>query len=132
MLWYAVAGVDKYNATRASTYITGTNSEVQNLVMDSLRFHRDNVIYRSSFFVEDASFIRLKTLTFRYRQAKKIASKIAVEYALSFENLITLTRYSGYDPEATIYTNNNFTDNAMDKGSYPSPRAVYLSVNLSF
>lgn len=132
MLWYAVIGVDKFNATKACTYITGTNSHVRQLALDTMNFHLDNEFYESSYFVEDASFIRLKTLTFRYNQPKRIANRIDIEYSVSFENLITLTRYTGYDPEATIYTNNNFTDNAIDKGSYPNPKGVYFSINLIF
>jgi TonB-dependent starch-binding outer membrane protein SusC len=132
MLWYAVIGVDKYNATKAATYLTGTNRAVRDIVLDTMNYITDWVFYESSFFVEDASFIRLKSLSFSYNQTLKKTSKIIVEYTLSFENLITLTRYSGYDPEATIYTNNNFTDNAMDRGSYPNPQGVYLSINISF
>lgn len=132
MLWYAVAGVDKYNATKAATYVTGTNRAVRDIVLDTLQCLLDNVFYESSYFVEDASFIRLKSLSFTYTQPKKIANRISAEYTLSFENLLTFTRYTGYDPEATIYTDNNFTDNAMDRGSYPSPRGVYFSINLSF
>ena len=132
MLWYGAIGVDKYNATKASTFITGLNSEVRNIVMDTLKFHTTNIFYESSYFVEDASFVRLKTLSFTYSQPKKIASKISMEYTLSFENLITITRYSGYDPEASIYTDNNFTDNAIDKGAYPNPRGVFLSINMTF
>jgi hypothetical protein len=132
MLWYAVIGVDKYNATKAATYVTGTNAAVRDIVLNTLNYMRSRYFYESSFFVEDASFIRLKTLSFTYSQPKKIASRIGIEYTLSFENLITLTRYTGYDPEATIYTNNNFTDNAMDRGSYPNPQGIYFSINLSF
>jgi hypothetical protein len=132
MLWYAVIGVDKYNATRACTYVTGTNSEVQYVVNDTMMYPRDKTVYESSFFVEDASFIRLKTLSFIYNQSRSLFGKIGIEYMVSFENLITLTRYTGYDPEATIYTNNSFTDNAIDKGSYPIPKGVYFSINLRF
>ena len=132
MMWYGAVGVDKYNATKASTFITGLNSEVRNIVLDTMLYHSSNTFYESSYFVEDASFIRLKTLSFSYRQPKKIASKVALEYTVSFENLITLTRYSGYDPEAAIYTNNNFTDNAIDRGAYPNPKGVYFSINMSF
>ena len=131
MLWYGSVGVDKYNATRAATYIAGTNTDVRNIVLDKMNYHTGNVFYESSYFVEDASFVRLKTLSFSYRQNRKIASKISLEYTLSFENLVTLTRYSGYDPESTIYTNNNFTDNAIDKGAYPSPIGVFFSINMT-
>jgi len=132
MLWYGAIGVDKYNATKASTYITGTNADVRDFVLKKLKCITNSIFYESSYFVEDASFLRLKTLSFTYNQTRKIASQISIAYTLSFENLVTLTRYSGYDPEATIYTNNNFTDNAMDRGSYPSPQGVYFSINLTF
>ena len=132
MLWYAVVGADKYNATKAATYITGVNEAVREIVLDTMNYITDKVFYESSFFIEDASFIRLKNLSFTYNQPKKIASKIGVEYTLSFENLLTFTRYTGYDPEATIYTSNNFSDNAIDRGSYPNARGIYLSINLSF
>ena len=132
MFWYGVIGCDKYNATKASTYITGINSEVRKIVMNKIKCITDQVFYESSYFIEDASFIRLKTLNFSYSPAKKIAKKVSVEYSLSLENLITLTHYSGYDPEASIYTDNNFTDNAIDKGAYPNPRGTYFSINLNF
>ena len=132
MLWYGSIGVDKYNATKAATYIAGTNYDVRSIVMDSLRYMTSYPFYESSCFVEDASFIRLKTLRFTYRQNRKIASIIGLEYTLSFENLVTISNYSGYDPEATIYTNNNFSDNAIDMGAYPNPRGVYFSINMTF
>jgi hypothetical protein len=132
MLWYGVIGVDKYNATRAATYITGNNTGLRNMVLDTIQGVRDQIFYESSYFVEDASFIRLKSLRFTYRPKKKIAKKVGTEFSLSFENLVTLTRYKGYDPEATIYTYNTFTDNAMDWGAYPSPRGYYISINLDF
>ncbi|HET6558223.1 MAG TPA: TonB-dependent receptor [Prolixibacteraceae bacterium] len=132
MLWYGVIGADKYNATKASTYITGVNADVRNLVLDKFKCQSNPQLYKSSYFIEDASFIRLKTVSLSYAQPKKIASLIAMKYMLSFENLITLTHYSGYDPEATVYTNNNYMDNAMDRGSYPNPMGVYFSINMTF
>jgi hypothetical protein len=69
-----------------------------------LFFHDGNDImtssysYQSSYFVEDASFIKLKQLSFSYEPTKKIFDKLSVKFTLSFENLITLTKYKGYDP----------------------------------
>jgi hypothetical protein len=131
-LWYGVVGVDKYNATKAATYITGNHSGLRSMVLDTIQGIRDQIFYESSFFVEDASFIRMKTLRFSYRPSRKIAGRVGWEISLSFENLITLTRYSGYDPEASIYTDNTFTDNAMDWGAYPNPRGYFISMNLEF
>jgi TonB-dependent starch-binding outer membrane protein SusC len=132
MLWYGVIGLDKYNATSASTYIAGTNRKVSDFVNQNLRGILNGVFYESSYFIEDASFIRLKTLSFTFKQPQKIKSIISLSYTLSFENLITLTHYGGYDPEATIYTDNNFTDNAMDRGAYPNPQGIYFTINLTF
>ena len=132
MLWYGVIGVDKYNATKAATYITGNHTGLRAMVFDSIHGVTDRIFYESSYFIEDASFVRLKSLRFTYRPTKKMAKRVGMEFSFSFENLITLTRYTGYDPEATIYTYNTFTDNAMDWGAYPSPRGYYISINLDF
>jgi len=111
--------------------MTGTNSDVRNIVLSKMNYHTGSVFYESSYFVENASFVKLKTLSFSYSPAKKLLSGVKMKYTLSFENLVTLTRYSGYDPESTIYTNNNFSDNAIDRGAYPSPKGVFFSINMT-
>ena len=132
MLWYAVVGVDKFNSTRASTYISGLNAEVNDFIADTNSVIASEVFYRSSYFVEDASFLRLKTLSISYSPKKLLYDKIKWKITLGADNLVTLTRYKGYDPEATIYTDNTFSDNAIDLGAYPNPRAYYVSINLKF
>jgi TonB-linked SusC/RagA family outer membrane protein len=132
MLWYGVAGVKKYNATRAASYITGTNSEINQLIYDTLGVFRHPNFYESSYFVEDAGFARLKSLTFTYSPKELFFNHINMKFSLSFENLITLTKYKGYDPETTIYTDNTFSDYAVDRGAYPIPKAIYASINLTF
>jgi hypothetical protein len=131
-LWYAVMGVSKYNATRAATYTAATNRETNNIINDSLPILRNGIFYQSSYFVEDASFLRLKQLTFSYQPQKKFFNNVNMKFSLSFENLITITKYKGYDPEASIYTDNNFSDNAVDRGAFPNPKAVYFSITLKF
>jgi len=49
---------------------------------------------------------------------------------LSFENFLTFTKYTGYDPESTIATDNSFSDYAVDRGAYPNPKSVYLTLKL--
>ncbi|MBN2275036.1 MAG: SusC/RagA family TonB-linked outer membrane protein [Bacteroidales bacterium] len=132
MIWYSAWGQEKYNATRAGTYIGAVNRETVGYINDSTWALRSDVFYESDLFVEDASFIKLKNISFNYSIAKKIAGRLKVSFSLSFENMVTLTRYKGYDPEATIFTDNNFSDNAIDKGAYPNPRAIYASINLKF
>jgi len=128
---YSVWGVEKYNATRAATIMTGLNRDVIGLYNDSILILGKAAFYESDLFIDDASFIRLKSLTIGYTSPKKIMG-IKWALSLSFENLITITNYRGYDPEATIYTDNNFSDNAIDKGAYPSPKSVYAKISLQF
>ncbi len=132
MLWYGVTGIEKYNATRAASYITGTNPDINRLICDSISVYNRSIFYRSSYFVENADFVRLKYLTLSYSPTKRICNYISMKFSLSFENLITITKYKGYDPETTIYTDNTFSDYAVDRGAYPIPKAIYASINLTF
>lgn len=132
IVWFAALDLEKFNAVRAGTIMTGVNQEVNKYIADSLSAISKNVFYQSSEFIDDASFIRLKSLTFSYEPTKKVFNKVNIRFSLGFENLVTITRYRGYDPEATIFTDNNFSDNAIDKGAVPNPKAIYLAVGLKF
>ena len=130
--WYAAWGIEKYNATRAATLLTGVNREINDYIADTLRSLRMEYFYESDMLIEDASFIRLKSLSFHYRFAQPVFNVINLQMSVSFENLLTITKYKGYDPEATTFTDNNFSDNAIDRGAYPAPKAIYLTLNLTF
>jgi hypothetical protein len=126
---YAVHGVDKCNATRGGTIITGVNRDAIGFYSDSIHAIYYDEIYESSAFIEDASFIKLKTVTISYEPTAKIMGAIC-RFSLSLENLLTITPYKGYDPEATIFTDNNFSDNALDRGAFPNPKGVFATINL--
>jgi len=132
MLWYAVLGVQKFNGTRASTFISGLNRNVMNYVQDSIRTLVTANFYQSSAFVDNAGFVRLKTISFTYEPVREYIRHIKLRFSLSFENLITITKYKGYDPEATTYTDNNFSDNAIDRGSVPNPKSVFVTIGVKF
>jgi hypothetical protein len=132
MAWYAVVNVKKFNMTRAATYITGVNREIREYIKDSLGVIKNGDFYQSNMFLDDAGFIRLKTVTLTFAPEKKIMKKVNYQVSISFENMITITKYRGYDPEATTYTDNNFSDNAIDRGNVPNPKACYVTVGLKF
>ena len=131
-IFYAVQGFEKFNSTRAATIVTGTNREVNDCISDSLTAIRKKEFYQSSVFIEDAGFIRLKSVTLNYEPAKPLLGNVKFRFSLSFENMLTFTEYRGYDPEATSFTDNNFSDNAIDRGSVPNPKAVYATVGITF
>jgi hypothetical protein len=130
--WYCVWGIKKYNATRAATMMAGTNQEINHFINDTLSTIRNSIFYQSSIFIDNASFIRLKNVTISYEPLCTFPGKIQWKFALSLENIITITQYKGYDPEATIFTDNNFSDNAIDHGAYPNPKAFYASIEITF
>ncbi|MFL1010937.1 SusC/RagA family TonB-linked outer membrane protein [Flavisericum labens] len=88
-------------------------------------------------FVEDASYIRLKTLSFGYNVPKIFLDKLNISRArISFlaNNLLTFSNYSGLDPESvqTLNSGSGTFGLAYDNGSYPLSKTYSLSINLSF
>lgn len=87
----------------------------------------------SSRLVEDGSFLRLKTVSLGYTFPKKMLGKSGLTKArlyLAAQNLYTWTKYSGYDPEVSIYSSALIP--GVDFSSYPRAFAVNFGVNLGF
>jgi len=87
----------------------------------------------STRFVEDGSYLRLKTLTFSYNFAGKWLRKMNVSRLqpyLTAQNLITLTNYKGFDPEVSQYTSS--TTQGIDYGTYPQSRSYIVGINVEF
>ncbi len=83
--------------------------------------------------VEDASYIRLKTVQLGYNIPQKSLKKIGI-YAfrvyITGQNLYTWTNYSGYDPEVSI--RNTALTQGFDYSSYPRTRTFLLGCKLTF
>lgn len=81
----------------------------------------------ASQFLEDASFLRLKTLRLSWTPSHKLLEKQKLFQSISLfcqgENLFTVTGYSGMDPEVSGDT---------DYMSYPTPISVTFGVNINF
>lgn len=83
----------------------------------------------SSRFVENGSYIRLKSLTLGYNLKMKSTN---LKLYCTAENLWTITKYSGYDPEVSAFGHNSNTAIGVDFGSYPQTRGFILGLNASF
>lgn len=85
----------------------------------------------SDFYVEDGSFIRLQNTqlgyTFISKKEDPAFSKFRIY--LSGSNLVTLTKYRGYDPTAGTGAP---IGGGIDQGFYPSARTILLGVNAKF
>ena len=70
----------------------------------------DNVTRVSSRYVEDASFLRLKTISLSYNIPQSLLKKVKIQnirLTASAQNILTLTRYSGIDPEVSNFRSSN-------------------------
>lgn len=91
----------------------------------------------NSYYVEDGSFLRMRTLQVGYTFAPDIISRLGLNrlrvYAQA-QNLFTITGYSGPDPEIgnTQSANASTTSFGVDEGAYPASRQFLLGINLGF
>jgi hypothetical protein len=99
----------------------------------------DNTVI-STRFVENGSYLRFKTITLAYRINQKWLDNIGIAGAsvyVSGQNLITVTKYKGFDPEVSTYGGvGNTTDNrnvslGVDYGAYPQSKTFLFGINLS-
>lgn len=84
--------------------------------------------------VEDASFLRLNTLTLGYTLPKSVTNKMRIGslrfYATCY-NVFTITGYSGFDPESDCIRKNALTP-CVDYSGYPRSRQYVFGLNLNF
>jgi TonB-linked SusC/RagA family outer membrane protein len=84
-------------------------------------------------FVEDGSYLRLKTVQFAYNLPQdwlKKAKFNKVKFYLTAQNLLTFTKYSGLDPE--IGSIGNSLEIGIDRGFYPQSRTIMGGVSATF
>jgi len=106
----------------------GSTNEYPRLVEGDLN-KNNNFTNPSKLYLEDGDYFRLKTVQLGYTLPKSLVAKIGVEktriYVMS-ENLMTFTRYTGYDPEIGGGVM------SIDRGIYPQARSIIGGVNLTF
>ncbi|MGY0036516.1 hypothetical protein [Pedobacter sp. NJ-S-72] len=82
--------------------------------------------------VEDGSYIRLKNVQLGYNFSPELLKKIRLSNAkiyISGQNLLTKTKYSGYDPEVSRFGQDNLSQ-GIDYGSYPSSKIFLVGINI--
>jgi len=86
------------------------------------------------YFYEDASFLRLRNVSVGVDLAKafKIKAFRKLQLVLSGRNLLTFTKYTGFDPEVSSGANNSAWDRGTDHNTMPNTRAYQVSLNFGF
>lgn len=89
----------------------------------------------SSRYLSDGSYLRLKTLTFGYTLPKALTDRIKLDRVrvyFSAQNLLTFTRYAGWDPEVNAdFAASNITQ-GYDFYSAPQPETITGGLNIGF
>ena len=92
-----------------------------------------NQNWRSSdLYIKDGSFFRLKTAQIGYTVPERFTNKVSIKNLRVYvagENLLTFTKYDGFDPEMA---SDGYTTIGVDRGIYPQSRTVTLGASITF
>ncbi len=140
MVCQGVAGNDIFDASRR-TDITSANlpswmlnrwtgEGTSNKYPRYSSYDTNNWNRSSDLYLTDGSYFRIKNITLGYTLPTEMTKKVFVQKLRVFvaaENLLTLTKYAGFDPE--ISSGNSL---GVDRGIYPQSRVWSFGVNLQF
>jgi TonB-linked SusC/RagA family outer membrane protein len=88
----------------------------------------------SDYYVEDGSYLRLKNVQLGYTFSKKLMAPLNINnlriYA-GVQNLFTITKYKGLEPELGGNDNGDPVDFGIDRSNYPQARTVMVGLNLT-
>lgn len=136
-----VQGFDIYNQTKQWAFRDNNHIDVtQPITVNGesgayLNYYRGLYATNNSnsAFVEDGSFLRLRNVTLAYDFSPFISNKSirTLEISITGFNLLTFTKYSGFDPEAAADLNDP-TRIGLDQYAFPNSRGVQFGLNLGF
>lgn len=135
-------GNDILNVQRAETNISGPwgnqrreilnrwSTTNANTDIPRARVTVDPLLIQSDWLIEDGSYLRFKTISLGYT-VNKIKTLSSLRLYVTGQNLITITNYSGFDPEVNSPGNSNL-QLGVDYNAYPSAKAVLFGINATF
>ncbi len=148
VFFQGAVGGDIYNLTAVQLY-NGDSNSVTDILNSWTPTNTDTEIpraairgkERSSRFVEDGSYARLKNVALAYSLPNGILDRVGVgsiRLSVSAQNLLTFTNYSGLDPEVSYFGSGGESrgdDNVIighDFGNYPNLRSVTFGASVKF
>ncbi len=106
-------------------------------ILPQLRSSDQVSIQPSTYYLESGSYFRMKNIQFTYTLPQTLLSKLRMGSAAIYvqgQNLFTVTKYSGMDPEINLrsYSAGNDRQIGVDGGAYPVAKTLLVGLNLSF
>jgi hypothetical protein len=143
--WDWVYKSNLYNQTKSWMYRDGIHADYAKPITINGQTEAFTAFYRGvyaqrqangtkSYFMEDATFWRLRNIVIGFDLAKFIKVKALHRAQLVFtgRNLITLTNYTGMDPEVSSGTVNSAWDRGVDHNTIPNVKTYQIGLNLGF
>jgi TonB-dependent starch-binding outer membrane protein SusC len=121
-------GTNGLNITKEAYYLAWSTTNPGG-TMPRLGYYNGNFTDR---IVEDGSYLRLGMVTLGYRlPVSKLRLFSALDVFVTGRNLLTVTNYTGYDPEVNSFANET-QRRGVDWSSYPNTRSLACGLNVTF
>jgi TonB-linked SusC/RagA family outer membrane protein len=135
-------GNDIFNASRIETEGMYDGKNQSNRVLERWRVPGQITdvpkagfdIRNSSYFIEDGSYLRVKDVSLSYNIRGSVLRRMGITRLQPYftaTNLLTITRYSGMDPEVNEWGNSGSVQ-GIDWGTYPHSRSFVGGINIEF
>ncbi len=145
MQWDWVNGSMLYNQTKQWMYRDGIHQDYDEPITIGGQTEAWSAFYRGayavrqangtkSYFMEDASFLRLRNISIGFELNKLLNIKAinSLQLTLSARNLVTFTKYTGFDPEVSSGTDNSTWDRAVDHNTIPNLKSYQIGLKLNY
>ena len=121
--------IDNYvynnNASNRALYqnVYNQSGYLSNILSDVSKTNFTTAQYWSSVYLENASFFRMDYVSVGYNFSSLFGTNVRGRIGFSVQNVFTITKYSGLDPEV---------DNGIDNNIYPRPRTYMTTLGLTY
>lgn len=145
MQWDWVYGSHLYNQTKQWMYRDGIHHDYTKPITIDGQTGAYTAFYRGvyaqvqangtrNYFYEDASFFRLRNISVAYDFAKliNVPAIQRLQLVLLARNIVTFTKYTGFDPEVSSGTSNSAFDRGVDHNTIPNLKTYQIGLNVGF
>ncbi|GAB3705845.1 TonB-dependent receptor [Spirosoma flavus] len=124
-----------YEDNQTADQLAAWTPENPNTNVPEARFYRANGSQASSRYIQDGSFVRLRTATLAYNLPRALINKVklnSVRLFVTGQNLLTFTKYTGWDPEVNADDTVTNIAQGYDFYSAPQARTITGGINIGF
>jgi len=105
------------------------NGEVPRTLSGTTEFYR----IPHTGWIEDGSFLSIKNITLGYTFGlEQLSFMQSLRLYAGIQNLLTLTKFTGQNPEASMSRDNSITNYGQIRSAYPIPRMITVGASINF